>query len=524
MDYHGQRYLTLSQFQSRCGDLKINMTFRESELEFYERNRLMYPVARTVEPEGVARARHEAELRNDYNASIEIPDDWSRLEQPASSTGEHRFDSELGRNAFLESPASASFVPWDQRWIWTEYQGHPLKFDRTTTYYSWWQVHQIHMLRVHHVFERANLMPHLREDSWLRESYDVPKSPDVYANFRGLAGPYDLLSGYLSRESALRMKHGGWGEIPDITAYRRDRDAAAADVATRGLDSSAVTQFLVDLQDLKERYEGQEHRSLAHDVERDMVAVTEFADIGLGLPWEQLLVQIGIERGEFNKRRIALLDPLEIIRRDAVHSLGYLRTLYEKEVMDGAPAPFLANFADDLVAFCDSNDVFEVTASLDNYSFSDEDLRQDQFPGFLFRRVRSLGLALEQIAKVVLEKSPGGLPSRLTLTPAIESLGTKSGAAWLGYFRTHRSLTRESTTASFQQQVTAIRSFRSPTDSLAERIAQTMLLACLARNATVHTPRVWGDRTEREALGALASACGLAIIEVWWTGRQQGWI
>ena len=524
MDYHGQRYLTLSQFQSRCGDLKVNMTFPEKEFEFYERHGLIYPVARTVEPETVARARHEADLRNDYETPREAPDDWARLEQSGLSLEEHPFDSEFGRNVHLERPAEVAFVPWDERWIWTEYQGEPLKFDLTATYYAWWQVHQLNLLRSRHVFERAQLLAHLREDSSLREYYDVPKSPEVYATFRGLAGPYDLLSRYLSREAALRLKHGGWGQTPNVDAYRRDRDAAAVAAVAAGLDGSAVTQFLVDLQDLREDYERQERVLLAHDVERDMVAVTEFADIGLGLPWEQLLVQIGIERGEFNKQRIALLDPLEITRRDAVHSLGYLRTRYEKDILGDTPTSFPAIFTEDLVAFCDLNDLFEVTTALDNYSFSDRDLDQDRFPGFLFRRVRALGLALEQIAKVVLERTPGGLPPRLTLTPAIKTLGTRSGAPWLKYYEAHGSLTGESNGVSFLDRVTAITSLQAQTDGVNERLGRAMLLACLARNATVHTPRVWGDRTEREALGTLATACGLAIIEVWLTGRQQGWI
>lgn len=525
MDYHGQRYLTLSQFQSRCGDLKVNMTFPEKEFEFYERHGLMYPVARTVEPETVARARHEADLRNDYETPREAPDDWARLEQSGLSLEEHPFDSEFGRNVHLERPAEVAFVPWDERWIWTEYQGEPLKFDLTATYYAWWQVHQLNLLRSHHVFERAQLLAHLREDSSLREYYDVPKSPEVYATFRGLAGPYDLLSRYLSREAALRLKHGGWGQTPNVDAYRRDRDAAAVAAVAAGLDGSTVTQFLVDLQNLKAGYENRERYRLARDVERDMVATTEFADIALGLPWEQLLVRVGVECGEFSRREIALLDPMEAVRRDASRSLVALRTSYEKDILNGTSAPFSPSFADDFITFCDSNDLFEVITALDNYSYSESDFDGDPFPAFLFRRVRSLGLALEQIMKIVLDKGPGGLPPKLTLAEAIKELAQRSNGQWLGDFNKNRNLTGESKGGvSFQQRVLDIRSLKGPNDGVNERLAQTMLMACLGRNATVHTPRAWRDRTEREALGMLATACGLAIIETWWTGKQQGWI
>ena len=57
MDYHGLRYLTTRDFLSRFRELNLGFG-SDSELEFYEKNRLLLPVARTIAPVEAVLADH----------------------------------------------------------------------------------------------------------------------------------------------------------------------------------------------------------------------------------------------------------------------------------------------------------------------------------------------------------------------------------------------------------------------------------------------------------------------------------
>jgi len=324
------------------------------------------------------------------------------------------------------------------------------------------------------------------------------------------------------RDARLRSTHLTWTDTPDLDSYQEALTAAARDVADRGFDLAEVMRFLIARVELKNDYERDEKARLARDIEQDLNLLAWFASVGLGVEWEQLLACVRTEHGEYRRQQVALLDPLELTRRNAIRSVGYLKESYEKGLPPGLAQPLPATLSEELVAFCDSKGLYEALTALGGYSFSTEDLEQDRLPGFLWRRLRSLAIATEQVTKVILEGHVS--TTRLTLTPTIETLGRTTNEPWQNYVSTHKFMTAESVTNSFLQQVTNIEALRSPTDGVPEIVGRTFLLACLARNATVHSPRAWDSGAEREALGILSVACGQAIIQAWWIGRQRGWL
>ena len=100
--------------------------------------------------------------------------------------------------------------------------------------------------------------------------------------------------------------------------------------------------------------------------------------------------------------RLRRLDPIDSTKLDAQKNL-------ERILQDGAGTTMFpdgdnhAETAQEMVDFCLEHDLYEVLTGLQNYSYSLTEQRRDGYPGFLHRRLRPLALAVEQLARGILD-------------------------------------------------------------------------------------------------------------------------
>ena len=516
MDYHGQRFLTVRQFQSRARALNLRF-LSDRELEFYEQHCLLLPVARTRMPRDFALAQARAQLGASSNdpEAIGPPDAWRRLHERATD-GAHGFDRERGRNPSLVTPDCTTFEAWGaHRVAVTMASGDTVQVPTVERYYAYWQVHAVDFLRRAKYYERAPLLRALPESSPLRDWYRLPVDSEPMRTLHGKAAGYEALTlfgvAYEATVTALlASRHGDAPTEIDRDEFREGlRIRAQRILGQVSLDQSAFYDFVARLAELMQDYRRDERAALADDVERDLELAQQFAQYAFDHEWDDFIEATGAYWGAVVRR----LDPVDAAIHGASQSVEYI-------VSSGlgvtATPKETGGLPQQIVDFCVAHDLFEVLSGLAGYFFTEEDLRRDRYPGFLHRRLRPLALAVEQLTRAVLDVA-GQPHSGVALTGLLKTLG--SGSAWLPQFNRFVSSGATSDKAGdLHLRVVALANSEATNEPDEVAIARTLVLAVAARNLVSHRHRFLGE----EAVRTLTGACARSIVWVWLLARRRG--
>lgn len=523
MDYHGERFLTVSHFRSRARDLKIR-SLNEDELEFYERQCLLLPVAKTITPAAHAQACAQEQMGVEVRtpSDLDPPADW-RLLNDAPTGGDHPFDREMGRNPLLVKPECSTFEPWSANRVDVVLaSGHTVKVPSVKRYYAYWQVHVVELLRSQGYYEHAPFLRELPDTSRLRKLYSIPADTGPVRTLRGLATGYEALTrfgvGYSSAVQEARAPFNGVGELPQaIQARLREtlRARATRTLGLIGVDEPSFFGFVIELLRLMENYRSEERAALADDVERDIGLAQQLAHYAFGYDWEKLVGALERHGGQHWSRALSRLDAVDAAAEEARKNLNYVTE-------SGVGIPLDPSESDSLpqqvVDFCLSHELFEVLTGLGSYSFSDDDLHRDRFPGFLHRRLRPLALAVEQLTRGIVEEASKPHAGK-RLPELLKTLG--DSRPWISQFDAIKSEGNAADMAGdLDSWVAALAGSAQATDSEELVIARTFVLAVVARNLVSHRHRFSANETAR----TLAGACGRSIALVWILARRQGFI
>lgn len=208
----------------------------------------------------------------------------------------------------------------------------------------------------------------------------------------------------------------------------------------------------------------------------------------------------------------ALASDHDAAAEEAQRNLTYILNAGVGIAVDGSEA---ADLPRGLPAFCVTHELFEVLTGLEMYSFSEEDLQRDRYPWFLYRRLRPLALAVEHLARGILESA--GLPHQgHHLSKLYQTLG--SGAPWV---RELQALLSQGITSDkageLDQQVMALKGSARPADSDDLVIARTFALAIAARNLVSHRHRMLDEVPVR----IMSGACARALVITWLLARRR---
>ncbi len=143
---YGVRYLTAAEFIRHCAGLNIKADLEE--LEHYEKNGVMLPVARVAYPREyvMGQALWETgdiaeppnydkwpDLGRLFEKARSLPKDFSDLTDEELV---HSFDREMGRNKFIEHPNQQPYKPWGEHAIVVLSKSGKFKRKTAEHYYS----------------------------------------------------------------------------------------------------------------------------------------------------------------------------------------------------------------------------------------------------------------------------------------------------------------------------------------------------------------------------------------------------
>lgn len=518
----GERYLTVGQFISHASAVKVKR-LTERELEFYERHCLLLPVARTHIPVHHAVALLEEGFGDGarHPEDLEPPDEWQRLNR-GHEDGMHAFDRERP-NSFLVVPDCTTFQPWDgDRVAVTRSDGRRRQRPRITRYYAAWQVHVVELLR-RRFYERARFLNTLSESHDLRELWQLLEDTDEIRTLRGMAAGYEALTlfglaarvavgdAYSCVPAGHELSKSASSELQRVLAHRARR---ALD--STGVDESAFFDFVGKLTELARTYRAEERVTLADDTEQDLWDTVNFAYLGFNLNWDEFLTAAESYLGGHRAATLRRLDPVEAAAHEARENLASILA----EDLGTSLSPLGGDEPDtprEIVEFCLEHDLFEVLYGLQNYSYTESDLRHDNYPGFLHRRLRPLALAAEQLARGILyttQEPPYGEGFR----GLIKFIG--AGFPWLGHFE---ELIGEGVTSDKQGNLDhkafalarSIQTFQGDEDKV---VSTTLVTAVATRNLVSHRHKY----LTREEVLTLGGVCANSIILIWHLAKVRG--
>ena len=264
-----------------------------------------------------------------------------------------------------------------------------------------------------------------------------------------------------------------------------------------------------------EGYRADERFALAEDAEQDLWETSRFAYHGFGHDWDGFLAAAENYGGIHLAEALRRLDPIEGTKLDAQENL--VSILQEG---DGPSIPFddeHLNTPREIVEFCEKNDLFEVLLGLQNYSYSLADQRRDGYPGFLHRRLRPLALAVEQLARGILDAAKQPHHGK-SLPGLIKIIG--AGSTWLPHFDSQikRRVTWDTKGDLHLKAVGLARSIQTSDAKDDEAIAKTLVCAVATRNLVSHRHKF----LSRQEIMTLGGTCAKAVVLVWLLAKDKG--
>ena len=525
MNRRGRRFLTVRQFISHASSLKVK-SLGLQELEFYEQHCLLLPVVRIHMPASyvVALTQRGCGVRISSPDELDTPDDWLRL-NAGCEDGMHPFDRELD-NPLLVIPDRANFRPWDADKVSvTITNGRTVARPTVERYYASWQVHVIALLRRHRYYERSQFLRELPESHNLRKLYRLPEDTEEFRTLRGMASGYDALTLYgVAAEVAIQeaiasvpadqvLPDAEHNALQELLAQRAQRALRMS-----GVDEPAFFGFVSKLTGMIQDYRIDERVALAEDTEQDLWDASTFAHYGFDHDWDGFLAAAEHEVGAHLATTLRRLDPVEVAAHEAQQNLASI-------LQDGiaastcADSSDLANLPMEIVDFCLKHDLYEVLVGLQSYSYTASEERRDGYPGFLHRRLRPLALAIEYLARGILDAAQEAHHGK-RLSELIAIIGRNS--SWLKQFNSLVSTgeTSDKTGTLDQRAWMLAQSIQRLDTRDDELVARTLVVAVASRNLVTHRH----EFLSREVTLTLGGACSYAAVLVWLLAKAEGYV
>ena len=265
-------------------------------------------------------------------------------------------------------------------------------------------------------------------------------------------------------------------------------------------------------------YHADERITLAEDAEQDLWGTANFAHYGFDHDWDGFLTAAESHVGEHLAATLRRLEPVEVAAQDAQQNLAGI-------LQDGIGASICSEGGDlsdtprEIVEFCLKHDLYEVLVGLQNYSFTASDERRDGYPGFLHRRLRPLALAVEQLARGILDTAQEAQHGK-SLSEMIKIIGRNS--SWLKQFNLLMGNGETSDKSGILDQTAlalaqSIQTLDSKDDAV---VARTLVVAVAARNLVAHRH----EFLTREVILTLGGACANSVVLVWLLAKAEGFV
>ena len=547
MNAYGERFIECHRFISYCKSLNVSTT--EHELEHYEKIGAMMPVARVVYPHDymihqMETMQHQSPFEESSKSSrwpeVDklVDKDVYFLRRFNDLSDEELIDSidrEMGANSLLTQPTQANFRPW-QEYVVTIPDGHGSSFGKSSAihYYSYWQVHQLSLIRQFpEYYKIKGLIDLLPYDEKRKRGYLENRNMEPFAEFRDKRLLFDALSFWLTMY--IRERERSFAEIPRVYGVKRLDATQAAEYQKRlakhakmvtarfNLDVSGLYAFLNHLLELLSDYSRRERYKLADELKKDVLEVTHLINRFAGHDQEAIEQQLANHSAHARDYRHLFRDlkerdyAVEIIQYVVEHpdhqgkvkaSLGWTDVELEtKRILD----------------YCEGAGLTPLITSLSGMVAVGEEERRAKFRRVQrYTNLQSALTSYEYFLKSIGEKANLGVGGK-TLKPVLDVF--MSGEPWMNAFgaRVHQGLTKARSDVEFAQNLASLQSDPAFKGLTVKYWAGVFLLVCLSRNYTVHhypNQDVFYD----EPYGDILHSVILALCYTWKVADSRGWV
>ena len=510
MSAYGERFMDVDRFISYCRRLNISTT--KHELEHYEKIGAMMPVARVVYPRDYMIHRRQATVQQLPPARSSQPSQWPDVDRLfdknviflrkfsdlADDELIDSFDREMGTNPHLSQPAPTNYRPWEEYVVSIPYgDGQNYSESSATHYYSYWQVHQLALIKQFPEYYKIKwLIDLIPCEERRKRGYLENRNMEPFVEFRRKRTLFDSLSFWLTMY--IRERERTFAEIPVTFGFKRLDATQAAEYRKRlakhakmvtarfNLDVSGLYAFLNQLLELLSDYSRRERYKLADELKKDIFEVAHLIYCSEGhdqATIEQQLASHSAHGRDFRhlfrnlKERDYAVDIIQYVIEHPDHqgtvtaSLGWTNVELETErILD----------------YCEGAGLTPLITSLSGMVAIGEEERRAKF-----RRVQrhtnlqSMLTSYEYFVKSIGEKANLGVGGK-TLNPVLDVFMSKE--PWIRAFRAriHQGLTKARSDIEFAQNLASLQSDPALKGSSAQYWAGVFLLVCLSRNYTVH--------------------------------------
>lgn len=380
MTGHGRRYLTSNQFTSYCSALNLKLSAFDRELELYDKEGVLLPVARIIQPDEYVIKRWELE-QDSKTYEIKISE-WEELERiifggpfPQFMTDFdlwHPFDREFEQNnKFLFRPTKDQFKRWNTYRVNVRPNLEEDFFRRTVKhYYHYYQVHQVFAIQQKYpVFAKYNwLLKEPKDALKNRISYLIPKADTNIISLNGYLSHFDALSFYIelykNEEERTLEPVPEIGGIKTLNAqqfahYENQLKRHAEFVVHKfGITDDDLYEFLFYLLDLRSEYKRGEHLKLANELTIDLQYLTKLLAGFTGLSFSDLENEI-LQRNEliWVRQRFRHLDKALQVYDYAHETFERLRNNYNTSFPN---FQISLNEIDSLISFIEKKGLFVI--------------------------------------------------------------------------------------------------------------------------------------------------------------------
>lgn len=521
---YGIRYLALSNFISYCEGLKVKTD--KDELEYYEKQGLMLPVARVVRPSDCVRDENNYMMRNkdevDYSKWPEL------LFLTENSTQEIFTDDELmdsfdrgfeNRNPYLHRPSTDSYKPWKIYDIVVKEIGDSKIIKSTAEhYYSYYQVHQLYKIQCYpDLFENKLLLKLIPDE--IKERYYLPRALDnsIYLNLEGQAYLFDALSFFIVIYNRIRRRAYA-NVLPEdglkiLTAdgYRKlvvDISKNAQTVAEKySLTEKHLFEFLNFLLNRKREYEDKEKIKLAQEIENDIHYCVTFIWGLTGKDFKCVAEELGKTYPFWQRESLLNLNQTFKYASNAKLALESCFDIYEKVL---STKQFKKEDIEQIINFCLDKGLLVLLHSLDQSVFTTEELLQKDTEINRYIALKNLSTSFEYLLGIFTN-------SNQTFKPLIKKVFKNEN--WLDKFI---DITRKEKWVNESNFNNYLENYKK---AIAESDIdlQNILLAYHARNVFVHNYPPYME-VFKEIYWELFRAVKYSIIFSWIIAKRDGLI
>ena len=515
---HVDRLVNADDFIRRCKDLNVEVSL--GELEHYEKIGAMMPVARVVYPD-------EYVVR-EYQCERDGETDWSWLaEWPSVLSLEERdpvfpfdYDSlpdeylvhwfdravDAGDNPHLRLPNAGDFIPWPEYHV-SVGDGYGSSFELSTVKhcYSCWQVHQLY---------------------YFQRSLNLHRFDGKRDCFNALSFWGTVYRRERDRTFANARPVGAVSRLNDdqVAEYQgRLLEWANKTMERFGLTVQDLYRFLWELIDVHGQYEDAERYKLAEALTQDVFACENLLLVLTGENREQISDRLGSHKRAFRhlspvtKERDYALDHLNIVAQRCS------RALQELGVSDWS---FTAMETSALLDYCQGQGLGLVATALSGLmAVGYEEYRQKSRRVLRYTNLKNLLTSYEYLLKSLVGTAHPSVGGK-TLTPLI--LQVMKEERWFNLFDRGRvdpngkSLLTGSSAEQFLSNLGDVLGDEKLQGSADGYWAREFLIACLARNMTVHF-YTGDDRYYGDLFGTMLDAVTVGMFYAWKMAQREGW-